>query len=137
MSRVDQYDVSVTINGNNTGTWDKMTGGNIDSTETKYKPGGMGPQISLGGTVEVTNIVVTRLYVLARDHPLVPYLKGGVGKATVVVIKQPLDVDGNKFGKPIVYQGKLKQLTLPEPDSEGTGASLVELEVSTAALVSA
>jgi hypothetical protein len=137
MSRVDQYDVSVSINGTNTGTWDKMTGGNIDSSETKYRPGAMAPQISLGGTVEVSNITVSRNYVLTRDHPLVPFIKGGVGKASIVVKKQPLDVDGHPFGKPIVYTGKLKQLTLPEPDSEGTAAGMVELEVSTAGMVTA
>lgn len=135
MSRVDQYDVTVAIDSTKLGTFDKQTGGNIDSSETKYKPGAMAPQVSLGGSVEVSNVTVSRLYVLERDHVLVPFMKGRVGKGTVVVTKQPLDVDGHPFGNPIVYSGKFKQLSLPEPDSEATGAALMEIEVSTVGMV--
>lgn len=137
MSRQDQYDVSVSLDGRNLGTFDKMTGGNIDSTETKYKPGAMAPQISLGGSIEVGNITVSRLYVLGRDHPLVPLLKQAVGRGSVVVKKQPLDVNANPFGQPVVYTGILKQLTLPEADSESTSAALMEIEVSSAGMVTA
>jgi hypothetical protein len=50
MSRLDQYNVTVSLDGTPLGTFDKMTGGEIDSEETKYKPGGMAPQVSLGGS---------------------------------------------------------------------------------------
>lgn len=137
MSRLDQYEISVSIDGTPIPEpWDKMSGGNIDSSETKYKPGGMVPQISLGGSVEVSNVTVERLYVLSRDHALVPTLKAAVGKGVVVVTKQPLDVNGVKFGAPIVYSGKFKQLTLPEPDSESTNAATMQIEVSTVGMVS-
>lgn len=137
MSRVSQYDVSVSIDGNNLGTFDKMSGGNIDSEELKYRPGAMQPQISLGGSVTVGNVTVSRLYDHSRDHTSVPFLKGRVGKGVAVVRKQPLDVNGAPFGNPIVYTGKLKALNLPEPDSESDDAALMELEVSTSGMVTA
>jgi hypothetical protein len=137
MSRLDQYDVSVSIDGTNLGTFDKMAGGNIDSTETKYKPGNMAPQMSLGGSVEVSNVTVSRLYDLSRDHSRVPFLKGKVGKGTVVVRKQPLDVNGTPFGTPVVYTGKMKSLNMPEPDSESSAAAIMEIEVSTVGMVTA
>lgn len=132
MSRVDQYAVSVSLDGTSLGVYDKMTGGEIDSEETKYSPGGMAPQVSLGGRVTVGNITVERLYRLDRDKVVEPTIKSRVGKGTVVVTKQSLDVDGNPFGAPLVYRGTLKQYKPPEPDSEASGAALVSLEITSA-----
>lgn len=138
MSRLDQYNVTVKVGTTNLGTFDKMTGGEIDSEELKYKPGAMQTEISLGGPVTVGNINVSRLYDLNRDHGLVPTIKAAVGKGSVVVTKQPLDINKTPFGSPIVYTGTLKQLKLPEPDSEGSGtAALIELEITSTGLVAA
>jgi len=132
MSRVDQYNVTVSIDGVSYGTWDHLTGGDIDSVETKYAPGGMAPQVSLGGKQEVANVTLERLYDLTRDHTTVPTLRSKVGKGAVTVSKQPLDVDGNAFGSPIVYKGKLKKLGLPDANSESSEAAKIQLEVSVA-----
>lgn len=135
MSREDQYNVTVQVAGRNLGPFDKMEGGEVDSEETKYKPGGMAPQLSLGGFRNVGNVTVRRLYDLSRDHALVPFLHGSAGVGEMVVVKQPLDVDGNVFGSPVVYRGKLKQVTLPDFDSESSDAALLELEMSSAGQV--
>lgn len=132
-TRQDQYSIAVSIDGSDYGIWDKLSGGDVDSSEQKYNPGGMAPEVSLGGKVTVNNVKVSRLYDLDRDHTVIKTIIGRVGKGRVVVKKQPLDVDGNAFGDPIVYQGILKTCTPPEVDSESTNAALVELEVSTSA----
>src|SRR5215831_13401885 len=129
-SRVDQYDITVTCDGRNLGTWDKLTGGEIDSEETTFKPGGMGNRISLGGSVNVGNVVVSRLYDLQKVHAVVHWLLPRVGKGSVTVKKQPLDVDGNPWGRALVYTGKLKQVTPPEVDSEASDAALLALEMT-------
>src|SRR4051812_42665853 len=99
MSRLDQYDISVTVdNWVIPDSFDKLTGGAVDSEETKYKPGGMQPQISLGGSVTTDNVVVSRLFRLDRDIDVVNTLKGRVGKGDVTVKKRQLDVDGNPAG---------------------------------------
>lgn len=135
MSRLDQYDISVTVDSTPIkDSFDKQTGGAVDSEETKYKPGGMQPQISLGGSVITDNVVISRLYRLERDLDICNWLKGRVGKGQVVVKKQSLDVDGVPFGKPLVYAGKLKRIHFPEPDSESSAAGLFEIEVSTAGI---
>jgi hypothetical protein len=137
MSRQDQYNVTVSVAGSNLGTFDKMTGGDVDSEETKYKPGAMAPQITLGGSKTVSNIVISRLYDLNRDHPIIQWLFSLVGRGAVVVTKQPLDINGAPFGSPIVYQGVLKKSTPPPADSEATTTpAMLELEVSTAGTVS-
>jgi len=129
-SRKDQYDITVTCAGRNLGTWDKLTGGEIDSDETTYKPGGMGNRISLGGSVNVGNVTVEKLYDLQNVHAIVHWLLPLVGKATLVVKKQPLDVDGNAWGRALVYTGKLKMVTPPEVDSEASDAALLALEMT-------
>lgn len=129
-TRQDTYSVSVSVDGVNLGIWDKMTGGAVDSEEYKYKPGAMAPVVSLGGTKTVDNVVVSRLYRLARDHDRAQWLINRVGNARVVVSKQPLDTDGNVYGKPIIYRGTLKRCTFPEVDSESSNAGLIELEVT-------
>ncbi|HEX3455220.1 MAG TPA: hypothetical protein VHS03_11380, partial [Gaiellaceae bacterium] len=68
MAREDQYDIRVSVDGTNLGTWDVFTGGDLDTTELVYKPGAMAPQISLGGIVTVNQAIVNRLYQLSRDH---------------------------------------------------------------------
>lgn len=135
MSRQDQHLTTVTVNGQKLGTFDKVTGPEVDSSETKYKPGGMGDEIVLGGSKTVGNVVVSRLYVLDRDHELARSLVKLCGRASMSVSRQPLDPDGNPFGKPIVTTGKLKRLKFPDLDSEADGASLLELEMSTSGTV--
>jgi cytochrome P450 len=89
----------------------------------------MAPPVSLGGQRTTANVVVSRLYRLARDHDVVQQLLDGVGKSKMIVTKQPLEIEGGAYGKPIVYTGVLDRCTPPEVDSEATGAGLIELEM--------
>lgn len=129
-TRQDTYRITATIDNKNWGVWDKLTGGEVDSDETKYKPGGMAPHVSLGGSRTTGNLTLSRLYRLARDHNRVMELINGAGKARVVVSKQPLDIDGNVFGAPLVYTGTLKRVMTPEVDSESSSAGLLEIEIT-------
>lgn len=134
-TRQDTYLVNVQIENIRTGrmvnhgTWDKLTGGGLSASSTSYRPGGMAPPVSLGGVRTTANVVVTRLYRLQRDHDVVQTLLDGVGRADMIVTKQPLNLDGVPYGRPIVYKGTLDRCTPPEHDSEQTGAGLIELEM--------
>jgi hypothetical protein len=129
-TRQDTYQVTVKIGDTKYGVWDKLSGGEVDSEEFKYKPGGMLPPVSLGGSKNVGNITISRLYRLGRDHTKAQDLINAVGKAVVTVTKQPLDVDGNAYGVPIVWNGILKRVTFPEHDSESSSPGLIEIEVT-------
>lgn len=136
MSRQDQYNISLWVDNFLTGTWDKLDGGEVDSAETKYKPGNMGGAVSLGGSIEVGNITLSRLYDLFRDHGVpgdahgVHWLMERAGKGQCKVSRQPLDVDGHAFGDPIVYTGTLKTVTPPPVDSESADAAVIECEIT-------
>ena len=138
MSRQNQANITVVVDDVDLGTWDKFSGGEVDSEETTYLPGAMGPRVALGGVVNIGSVTVSRLYDLTRDHSGtygVHWLISRAGKGWVVINKQPLDVDGNAFGRPLVYAGRLKQVNPPEIDSESSDAALIELEVTPAGTV--
>jgi hypothetical protein len=132
-TRQDTWECNVWVAGRKLGKegWDKRSGGELDSEEYKFSPGAMAPSVSLGGRKTIGNITVSRLYRLVRDHQnLLQFLYNHVGKASMTVSQQPLDIDGNTFGKPIVWHGTLKRVTVPEMDSEGSDAALIELEMT-------
>lgn len=113
------------------GTFDTCTGGGVDSEELKYHLGGMSGVITLGGLSEVDNLVIGRIYLLERDHVIVGRLLDVPGKVGMVICKQPLDGDGNVWGRPIIYIGTNKRCTPPDHDSNaGADAALIELEMT-------
>jgi hypothetical protein len=123
--------VGVHLNGNSLGVWDKKTGGELDSDEVTYYPGGMVPRISLGGRVNPGNVTLQRIYDRFDDHDKINTLLHAVGRGTVIVSQRPLDIDGNPHpGKAIHWTGKLKRVQVPDVDSEATGAALIEIEVT-------
>lgn len=136
MSRQDQYDVAVSVTIDSVtkdlGTFDKFDGGEVDSEEALYHPGGMAEAIQLGGRVNVGNVTVSRLYDLTRDHPIIGWLIGGAGRGEVTVTKTSLTVDKHAVLNPLVYNGKLKRVAPPTHDSESSDAALFELEISSA-----
>jgi hypothetical protein len=130
MSRTNQYRVTLAVNGADWGVWDGFDGGEVDSDDNTYRPGGMARAKSLGGTVTVGNVTLNRNYELERDHLAVKTLINLAGKARVVVKKQPLDIDGNVYGDPLVYTGTLKRVTPPTVDSTSDDPAMIEVEIT-------
>jgi hypothetical protein len=119
------------VDGRPCGVYDKRGGGGVDSTETKYRPGGMGFERSLGGSQMVPNITITRLFEGPRDLELVRWLYTRAGKAKVSCSDQLLDEDGLPYGRPDVYTGRLKKIMKSDSDSNSTAAGTYDLEIST------
>ena len=139
-TRADTFSVTVSVEDVihpnrimlNLGVWDKRGGGQLDSEEMRYNPGGMAPAVSLGGRKTVENVTVSRLYRIVRDHTeLTQRLFNGVGRARMEVRQLPLDITGSGEGvRPIVWKGTLKRVTPPEHDSESSDAAMIELEMT-------
>lgn len=111
--------------------WDTKTGGEIDSEENLYYPGGMKPAYSLGGRTVPGQITLSRNYRLQRDHDNIQQLIDAVGKSDVIISMQPMDKYKNHYGSPIVWKGTLKTLTLPEHNSMSTtDPAMIELVCS-------
>lgn len=132
--REDLYNVTAKIVGTDGSsasfTFDKMDGGDVTAKETKYRPGnGTEDEQALGGANTVSNITVTMLMDYAAYQKL-PWLMKQNGKATMYVYKQPLDVNGSAFGKPLVYKGILQAVNPPKTDSSSDAAGLLSLTQS-------
>jgi hypothetical protein len=139
VSRQDQYLITLFVQytvGNTLQkkqwTMDGFEGGEIDSEDTKFYPGGLGEQISLGGRKQVGNVTCSKLYDAVTDHPNMGWLAGGVGKADCTVVKTLLNPDGVAYASSLTYNGKLKRVEPPSHDSESTDAAMWEVEVSSA-----
>jgi hypothetical protein len=128
--RQDQWSNTVTIDGTPMGVWDTLSGGDSDSEETKYKPGGMQPEVSLGGPRSIGNITLSRL--LGKpDWDYMRKMMNRTGQAKCIVSRQPLDTDGNPWGRPMTYRGILKAVMPGGTDSNSSGAQTWEIEIST------
>lgn len=130
MGRKDQYLVTLSVEGRPCGVYDMFEGGAGDSDETKHRPGGMGAVKTYGGPTNVANITLSRVFEPDRDSDLVRWLQSVRGRARATVSRQPLDRDKNPWGRPFVYGGTLKTVTLGNIDSNSSDVDTYSLEIS-------
>jgi hypothetical protein len=128
--RTDQERVTVRVNDLDLGVFQTFSGGGTAADDTKNRPGGMGPEESLGGPVSRDAFTVGRLYKLERDHALYKKLDTLTGSARVVAVRQKLNRDRSPFGDPITYTGTLIKVTPPDHDSNASDRAEFTLEVS-------
>jgi hypothetical protein len=129
-ARQDTWIINVHLNGNTLGVWDKKTGGELDSDEVKYYPGGMAMPQSLGGRRTTGNLTLQRLFDRVDDLSKINTILNAVGKGKVDVAQRVMDLDGNPVGRAVHWTGILKRAQVPDVDSESTTAALLEIEVS-------
>lgn len=129
-----QWRVTVWVEGiGNLGTFDQSSGGAGESAEKKYREGGAVDHSVLGGARSRGNVTVERLFRAERDGSIFAALDNARGRKKMVVTKQPRDDDGNDFGKPLIYNGKVKTVTGPDTDSnDDDGETKLVIEQSTA-----
>lgn len=132
--REDLYDVEATFVGTDGQKakfiFDKMTGGDVKAQSKKYRPAnGTEDELNLGGAQTVSNIMLTRLYETDIDG-WVLWLLSQVGKGTMYVAKQPLDLNGTAFGTALRYKGLIEGVTPPPTDSESENPAVIEIEMS-------
>lgn len=128
--RQDQERVEVRVDDIDCGVFQTFSGGGSAADDTKNRPGGMGPEESLGGPVSRDAFTVGRLYKLERDHNLFKILDAKTGFGRVVVKRLKLNRDRSPFGDPITYTGTLIKVTPPDHDSNASDRAEFTLEVS-------
>lgn len=122
--------VTAIIGGINIGVCAFKGGGAVTAEETKYRPGSMQPEASLGGPTSVENVTCRKMFD-PELRGLFHTLAAMVGRASATVTSQPLDADGNPEGDPQIYRGVLMSVTPPDSDANANAAAEMEFVVST------
>lgn len=126
--RQQQSRLTLTVDGVNLGVWEDKTGGDTDSNSAQYNLGGMGPRISLGGSQQVNNVVVTKLQD-ADIQARIKWLRSRAGRGAAVVIDQPVDDEGTAWGEPEVFSGVLKRVKSSDRSASSNNAATVDAEI--------
>ncbi len=125
-----QFRVTLTVDGVNYGTWDKKTGGKSGSNTGAFPPGGLGDPEVISGPKVVDQLTLNRAY-RPTDHDNAAALLAAVGKGQCVVKQLPLDADGNAYGSPIVWNGLLASVQIPDHDSTSSNPAMLEVMIQT------
>ena len=125
--REDTWLVVFNVGGVDLGTWDTFDGGETDSEESVFRPGGMDRAISLGGRQTFGNVT------MSRHHDdwlggLVKWIRQQCGKTRITIGRVPLNGSGQQNGPVEWLGGTLKACTPPSHDSMGGDASMLEVE---------
>jgi hypothetical protein len=131
-TREDTWLVTVKVGDNPLGVFDQFSGGEVDSEEARYSPGGMVAEISLGGRRTIGNVTVSRYCDRELDWPNIKWLTGQVGIARCTIGYTPMTASGVVAAgtATLTYEGTLKTVTPPEHDSTGNDAAQLELEIT-------
>lgn len=111
-------------------SWDVMDGGDIAPTMEKYNPGGMAPEVALGGLRKRTDITLHRVW---SDFLIASYiaLDNASGIAGARVAYTPMRADRRTpAGSPVVYTGVLGQVMRPNYDSKSAAPAMLQVTVS-------
>ena len=126
--REDLGTAHLTIDGEDWGTWDKLTGGNRTSSVTKYRPGGGEAERNLGGFTSTENITLQRNFDALRDAPNLRRLKNKVNHACSAS-RQATNGDFNAVGDAEVYIGRVATVTPGDYDSMSNDPRMIQVEI--------
>ena len=131
--RMDQAAISVPLISNvptlpYVVSWTTLEGGDLESEDTKTRPGGMQPQVNLGGPTTRTDATVTRPYT-NELHPFVKPLEDAAGNSAMSISWVILDSTGARpSSAPVItLHGILKNVTRPNWDANATGTAFLSL----------
>lgn len=125
-----QFLYTVVVDGQTIGVFDTMDGGDVIADEVKHRPGGMGSEVSYVALASPSAVTCTRVYERERDHELLRTLTPKAGRVLGSVTEQPLDDDGNTWGKPTVYSGRFLGVKRGNADSTSNDPRMLELDFS-------
>jgi hypothetical protein len=127
ISTEQQFLITAKVGDRDLGIWDKMTGGDVTVAAAKHRAGGMGPEKSYRTMPTYADVVITRALERERDWEQLRWLQDHAGTQRMTVNKQPLDDDGNAWGTPMVYAGRLGPVKGGGADSGSNNVATYEV----------
>lgn len=123
------YLLTVVVDGTSLGTWDTYSGGEPMAKEVTHRPGGMGPEQAYASLPTYNTLSISRVLVPSRDWELIRSLTAKAGRVNASMTEQPLDADGNAWGKPTVYTGSFLGIKPGKADSTSDSLRMVEIDI--------
>lgn len=124
----NDFKCALTINGVDYGKWDGFDGGEADADETKYTPEDDKQRTYLS-TVKVSNVTVKRGYNESRDGDIARQYKTLLRQPFKLVVSER-DADGIYQQNRPAYEGLVKNITLPNGDSNENSKAMISIELS-------
>lgn len=117
MATEQQFLVTANVGGRDLGVFDTMKGGDTTIKSSAHRPGGMGPEKSYRTLPTYDDITLSRVGERERDWEMIRYLEDNAGALTGTVVRQPLDEQGNAWGTPMTWAGRLGSVKHGDVDS--------------------
>jgi hypothetical protein len=111
-------------------TFDKFSGGDVQSTINKHRPGGMGPEISFLALPTYSDVTISKAWNTGTDNALWDDLTTIIGNTIAQVTVQPLDDGGNAWGSATVYTGRINKAMPGGTDSNSNSVRMLEVGLS-------
>jgi hypothetical protein len=130
--RSDQALITVTITpsiGLDLGSWDVFEGGDNTVDDLTVLPGGMAPQVALGGIPKRSPVTVKRLWSSALI-PIFKALDAQAGQAAVTVGYTVLSTSKEPAYPAVSYTGILGTVTRPNYDAMKSEAAYLQISVA-------
>lgn len=128
-TRQDTYLILAEVDGRPLGAFDTYSGGEVDSEESKYRPGGFVGELSLGGKKTIGNVTISRYYDLLRDHPLYKWLEQVAGEVRGAISWTPCNLRNQVAGDSVWKGGTFKRVEHNDMESDGgADPGMIELE---------
>lgn len=122
------YRVTASLNGQSIGTWDTFSGGGVTSDPKKRHPGGSRNPVVGTSRSNREDVTISRVQSNSPANETAHReWERLAGRGELAVTKTPLDEDGNPWGTPRTYIGRLKDVTPADYDSESEDDITVEL----------
>lgn len=128
--RDDQAQITVSLNGVPFGnSWATTSGGDLEATDSKTRPGGMGREVSAGGPATRTDLTVTTQFtdIVSTWHPT---FEAAIGNGRIRVGVAYLGPDRLPTGRGFTRAGTLKHASVPPSDTHGNAVGMYTVIVS-------
>jgi hypothetical protein len=109
-------------------SWASYEGGDVEAEDVKTRPGGLLPQVNLGGPAQRTDVTVKRQY-SAQLHAFIVQLENVAGRAFCVASYTILDANGNPNGGTVTVTGILKTVQRPNWEANASNAAFLGLVI--------
>lgn len=121
-TREDNVDIRVSLDGVPYGAgWDTIEGGDLEAADTKYRPGSMGKEVSLGGPSSRSDMTVT-IQMSDVVAGWITKFENRNGRGALKISWTYLDAEGLPASATQTRTGILKTVTPPPMDASGNAA---------------